>query len=189
MNTVRSKSNLRALTETAILVAIGFALSYFKFTMPQGGSITPASMLFILAIGIRRGPAWGVCGALVYSGLQMLQGFYPPPTETLPYFIAVVLLDYVIAFSVLGFAGFFGKKKNGILYAVPVCLFIRFLCHFISGVLIWSVYAGDTPAWIYSLTYNGSYMGAELLICMAAAVFVLRYNTAMSRDKQIFIRQ
>jgi thiamine transporter len=184
MEKVKSRAHIHALTEASVLVAIGFALSFFRISFPYGGSITPASMLFILAIGIRRGAAWGICGALVFSCLQMLQAFYPPPTETLINFAAVVLLDYVLAFSVLGFTGFFGKMKNGILYAVPICLFIRFLCHFLSGILIWSVFAPeDTPVWLYSLTYNGGYMGVELVICMAAAIAIVRY------DKSIFIRQ
>ncbi|MDR0293440.1 MAG: energy-coupled thiamine transporter ThiT [Oscillospiraceae bacterium] len=184
MKTASSRGHIRALTESAVLVAIGFALSFFRVKFAYGGSITPASMLFILAVGIRRGPAWGFGGAFVYSALQMLQSFDPPPTETPLNFALVILLDYVIAFTVLGFAGFFGKRKNGILYAAPVCLLLRFFCHFASGLVIWSVYAPEgTPVWLYSLTYNGSYMGAELAVCIVAAVALMRY------DKTIFVRQ
>ncbi|MCL2002656.1 MAG: energy-coupled thiamine transporter ThiT [Oscillospiraceae bacterium] len=185
MEKAKPRGHTHAMVEAAVLVAIGFVLSYFQFARwAYGGSVTPASMLFILLIGIRRGPAWGLGGALVYACLQMLQGFYPPPTETLLYFVMVVLLDYVVAFSVLGLSGVFGKVKNGALYAVPVCIALRFLCHFASGILIWGVYAPEgTPVWLYSFTYNGSYMGIELLVCMVAAVSLMRY------DKTIFARQ
>ncbi|MDR1668669.1 MAG: energy-coupled thiamine transporter ThiT [Oscillospiraceae bacterium] len=185
MQTAKSGNSLRALTETAILVAVAFVLSFFKFDLwANGGSVTPASMLFILMIGIRRGPVWGVGGALAYSLLQMLQSFSPPPAETPLNFLLVVLLDYIVAFTILGFSGFFGKFKNGILYAAPVCLLVRFACHFASGILIWASYVPEgTPVWLYSLTYNGSYMGIELVICMAAAFALLRY------DKTILARQ
>ncbi len=178
-----AKPNLRALTETAVLVAIAFVLSFFKFELwwPNGGSVTPVSMLFILVIGIRRGPVWGIGGALAYSLLQILQGFSPPPTETALNFVLVVLLDYVIAFTVLGLSGFFSKKKNGILYAAPVCLFLRFLCHFASGIIVWSSWVRDDV--LFSLSYNGSYMGVELLLTLVAVIALMRY------DKTIFTRQ
>lgn len=179
-----AKTNLRALTETAVLVAIAFVLSFFKFELwwPNGGSVTPVSMLFILVIGIRRGPVWGVGGALAYSLLQMLQGgISQPPTQTAFDYVLVILLDYVIAFTVLGLSGFFSKKKNGILYAGPVCLFLRFLCHFVSGIIVWSSWVRDDV--LFSLSYNGSYMGVELLLTMAAVIALMRY------DKTIFTRQ
>jgi len=186
MEKVKSGKHIRALTEASVLVAIAFALSYVRlqFAWLQGGSITPASMLFILVIGIRRGPAWGLGGALIFACLKMMQGFYPPPTETLTYFILVVVLDYVLAFGVLGLSGFFSRIKNGFYFALPICIMLRFLCHFIAGIIIWSVYAPDgTPVWIYSLTYNGSYIGVELVICIIAAIAIAGYN------KTIFTRK
>jgi len=168
VNNSKSRQHLRALVESALLVAIGFVLSYFRFGVPwvQGGSVTPFSMLPILMIGLRHGLKWGLGGGFVYACLQMLQQFWPPPTGTVEGYIAVVMLDYILAFSVLGLSGLFKGKKFGLLYAAPLCLTLRFLCHFVSGIIVWGIYAEDMPVWLYSLVYNGSYMGPELVLIM-----------------------
>jgi len=164
-NNSKSRENLRALVESSLLVAIGFALSYVTpFRLPWGGSVTPLSMLPILMIGIRHGLKWGLLGGFVYACLQMLQQFWPPPTGTVEGYIAVVMLDYIIAFSVLGLSGLFRGKKYGLLIAAPLCLTLRFLSHFISGIIVWGVYADNMPVWLYSLTYNGSYMVPEIIL-------------------------
>ena len=163
-NTTRKK-NLRALIESSILIALGFVLSYVTpFRLPWGGSVTPLSMLPILMIGIRHGIKWGLLSGLVYACLQMMQQFWPPPTGTVEGYIAVVMLDYVLAFSVLGLSGLFRNKKFGLLFAAPLCLTLRYLCHFISGIIVWGIYADDMPVWLYSLTYNGSYMIPEIIL-------------------------
>ena len=165
MKNLNSRENLRALVESAILVAIGFVLSYITpFRLPWGGSVTPLSMLPILMIGIRHGLSRGLLGGLVYGCLQMMQQFWPPPTGTFQGYLAVVMLDYILAFSVLGLSGLFKGKKFGLLYAAPVCLTLRYLSHFISGIIVWGVYAEDMPVWLYSLTYNGSYMLPEIVL-------------------------
>jgi len=179
MNNRNSRENLRALIESALLVAIGFVLSWITrfipmLTLPQGGSVTPVSMLPILMIGLRHGTKWGICGGILYSCLQMLQQFWPPPSGTAAAYISVVMLDYILAFSVLGLSGLFRGKRNGMMYAAPLCIFLRFLCHFVSGVVIWSVYAGDQAAWLYSLIYNGSYMGAELAVTTIVGIILCK---------------
>jgi len=166
--TLKPRDSVRALTESAILVAIGFILSYLVlFRMPQGGSVTPFSMLPVMIIGIRRGLKWGLGSGFVFACLQMIRQFWPPPTATVEGYIAVVLLDYILAYSSLGLAGLFKGKQYGLMYAVPICLIMRFLSHFMSGIIVWNIYAGDQPVWLYSLTYNGSYIGVELVITMA----------------------
>jgi len=178
MNIAKARERLRALVESALLIAIGYILSTVShligIRMPQGGSFTLLSMLPILIIGLRHGPKWGFAGGFVYAGLQMIQEFYPPPTGTAPGYIAVVMLDYIAAFTVLGLSGLFRGKKYGLLYAAPLCYFLRFLCHFVSGIVIWGMYAGELPVWLYSLTYNGSYMGVELILTMAAGTVLCK---------------
>ena len=174
----KTKVNVRALAEAAVLIAVAFALSYIKIELPQGGSFTPASSLPILLIGYRWGKGYGFIGAVAYSLLQMLQGFYPPPSNTVLAFFLVVLLDYLLAFAALGASSFFRNRKNGLLLAVPVCLLARFLCHFISGMLIWGSYAWEGfPVWLYSFLYNGSYMSAELALTFAGALLISRIPT------------
>jgi len=173
MNNAKSRENLRALVESALLIAIGFVLSYITLIrMPQGGSVTPLSMLPILLIGIRHGIKWGLAGGFVYACLQMLQQFWPPPTGTVEGYIAVVMLDYILAFSVLGLSGIFKGKKYGLAIAAPICLALRFICHFISGIVVWGVFAEGMPVWLFSLVYNGSYMGVEIVITTVVAIFL-----------------
>ena len=90
-------------------------------------------------------------------------GITPPPTQSILMYILVILLDYIIAFTVLGLSGFFfnlfKKKKIAIPLSGIIVMFMRFLCHFLSGILIWNVYAPeDMNIAIYSLVYNGFYM-------------------------------
>jgi len=184
METVKSRERLRALVESALLIAIGFVLSYVTlFKMPQGGSVTPLSMLPLLMIGLRHGLKWGLAGGLVYAGLQMIQEFWPPPTGTVSGYIAVVALDYIAAFTVLGLSGLFRGKQYGLLYAAPLCILLRFICHFISGIVVWNVYAGELPVWLYSLTYNGSYIAIELVMTMAAGAVLCRTAPMLFRYK------
>jgi len=184
MERTTERENLRALVETSLMVAIAFVLSYVTlFKMPQGGSVTPLSMLPILMIGLRHGVKWGLGGGLVFSGLQMLQQFWPPPTGTVEGYIAVVMLDYVAAFTVLGLSGLFRGKQYGLLFAAPICIMLRFLFHFASGIIVWSVYAGDLPVWLYSLSYNGSYMGVELAMTTAVGAILCKTAPVLFRTK------
>lgn len=49
---------------------------------------------------------------------------------------------------------------------------MRAICHIISGVTVWSGYAADRTAIMYSLYYNLSYMIPEVLITVVMAVIV-----------------
>jgi len=175
MKTAKPRAYLIALAESSVLIAVGFALSYITLIkLPQGGSVTPLSMLPILMIGLRHGPKWGLGGGFAYACLQMLQQFWPPPTATVAAYISVILLDYVFAFTILGLSGFFRGMRYGLVYAAPVCLFLRFMSHFVSGIVVWGVYAGELPVWLYSLTYNGSFMGIELLLVLVAGIILCK---------------
>ena len=185
MNQTAKSRELRALVESALLVALAFGLSYITvFRLPQGGSITPLSMLPILMIGLRHGLKWGLLGGIVYAGLQILQQVWAPPGGTIGAWVAMLTLDYILAFGVLGLSGLFKNSKDGILYAVPLCLGLRYLCHFISGVLIWgyfitgSMSLADNLAyaevWSFSLAYNGTYMIPEIAFTMIAGVLLYK---------------
>ena len=150
--------NTKQLVVAALCIALSFVLSYIKiYELPNGGSITPASMLPILLFAYIYGPAKGFLVAFAYSLLQMTQGMYIVHW-------AQFLLDYVFAFTVLGAAGFFRKNfLSGILAGG----LLRYLCAFLSGVIFFAEYApeGQSP-FVYSLLYNASYMVPEILICM-----------------------
>ena len=171
--------DIRTLVECACMLALATILSYIKvFELPFGGTITLCSMVPILYISYKYPLKWVLTTSSAYSLLQMLQSFYLPPTRNLINFIAVILLDYVIAFGILGMAGTFGKRfdaSKGILVGSSIAVFGRFLCHFISGILIWGVYAPESQSVvIYSLIYNGSYMLIELIISLIVLLAISR---------------
>ena len=167
------KKRILCVTEGALVMAMAYVLELFCVwlntitgigaLLPFGGTIT-VSMLPIVYYSYRRGVSWGLGAGLVYSLLQMLLGFYVPPANTWWALLLCVLLDYVIAFMVVGMADVFAKpfgKHRLIGYctgAVAVCL-IRFVSSFLSGVILWGSYAPEgMNVWVYSLVYNASYM-------------------------------
>lgn len=155
------KFTARTLAMGALSVALAFILSSLTvFKMQNGGSITPASMFPILAYAWAFGPAAGIVAGLVHGCLQLIQGMYiVHPVQ--------FALDYILPFTFLGFAGFF--KKN-LPIAVLIGCALRFLSHYVSGMVFWGEYAPPgQPVWIYSLLYNGSYMLPETIICLVVA--------------------
>ena len=155
-----------------MLTALAFVLMLVSKQIPapwlQGGSITICSMVPIVMVSVLAGTKWGLASGISFSLIQMMTGFYAPPVPNLLSFVAVIMLDYILAFGVLGLAGFFVKLMGKKAWAIPVSgaivTALRFVMHILSGVLIWSYYAGETNALIYSLTYNGSYMIPEIII-------------------------
>ena len=175
----KTYSKTRILVECALMIAIGTVLSNIKFfTLPNGGSITLLSMLPFLLASYRHGVKWGLFTGFVNACLQMLLGFYAPPTPTFLYFVGEVLLDYVAAFMVLGLAELFARpfknRVTGVAVGTLAAGFLRFLCSFLSGVLIWGNLTDGLAAWTYSLVYNGSYMLPETLLTMVAAVLLCK---------------
>jgi thiamine transporter len=151
-----SFKNPKVLAETAIFVALATALSFIiVYTLPQGGSITAASMVPILWLALRRGSKVGITAGVIYGLIQLI---------ILPYVIDPIqlLLDYPLAFGVLGLAGFFPKRP---VLGAAAGISMRFLMHFIAGVVYWApVYAPNLNPFDYSAVYNGSYLLPEFLI-------------------------
>jgi thiamine transporter len=189
---------LRKITETAIMLAVATVLSLLQFKGPWalGGSITACSMLPIILITHRYGTKWGLMTALTYSLLQLMLGLqnvqYAPDALTA---IGIIALDYILAFGVLGFAAVFDliikNKRISIVVGIVVTMFGRFLCHFASGVIIWEVLWPNSlgwATWIWSLSYNGSYMLPEILITSVAALVLFQptkkfwYNPALPKQ-------
>ena len=171
-------STARKLTESAVLLAIATVLSFVKIAdLPYGGSVTIASMLPIVLISYRYGIRWGLLSGLAYAALQQLFGL-----NTLSYatsaqaMIAIILLDYIIAFTVAGLGGVFRKKLSQpqalVLGGLLVCL-LRFICHVISGATVWAgLSIPDEAALLYSLGYNATYMAPETIILMVVAYYL-----------------
>jgi len=151
-----TRFDTKVLAEVSVMVALSLVLNFIKvYQLPQGGSITLASMVPVLLISFRRGPKVGVFSGVVFGMAQMLlDGWFYSPVG--------MFLDYPLAFGALGLAGIFRKTP---LIGVVVSLATRFLSHFISGVVFFGMYApeGMSPI-IYSAVYNGSYMLPEMVI-------------------------
>ena len=169
---------LRMLVEAGVMIALAMLLSLIKlYQLPQSGSITPASMLPILFFAVRWGVRPGLSAGFAYGLLQFLvSSMYPSPLFEDPFLAlgSVIVLDYLLAFGVLGLAGLFKGRRFSLPLGVLTGGFLRFIVHYISGVILWSSFAGDVPAWLYSLIYNGSFMGVEIAICMVAALALMK---------------
>jgi len=152
-------SQTRILTEGIIVVALTIALKDVLppiFSLPQGGSVSAASMVPLLWFSLRRGLRSGLEVCCIYGLVHMvLPGSYiVDPLQA--------LLDYPIAFGALGLAGLFKKYP---LIGVTTGIIGRFSAHFLSGVIFFGIYApeGMHPA-IYSAIYNGGYLIIELIV-------------------------
>ncbi len=158
------KTNVRALVYGALCLSLSFVLSYFKlFELPMGGSVTLFSMLPLAAYAAAFGPAYGFTAAFAYSLLQAVQGAYVVHW-------AQFFLDYILAFTCLGFASLFPKSLP---LGIIVSGFGRFACSVLSGVIFFSSYAADAgfqSAWVYSIAYNGSSLGVDALLCVIVAI-------------------
>lgn len=181
----KTYNRTRTLVECALMIAVGTVLGKISiFSMPYGGSVTLLSMLPFVLVSFRHGVKWGLMTGFVDALLQMLLGFYAPPAGTVIAFIGVVMLDYVLAFTLLGsadwFARFFRNHAVGVAVGTAAVCVIRFLCSFLSGALLWGSYqeyyewAKGMSVWLYSFIYNATYMLPELVLTTIAAVLLYK---------------
>lgn len=173
------------LVEGAAMVALATVLSYVRlFKLPWGGSVTLLSMLPIVLFSIRRGVKPGMVVSFAYSLLQFGQGISDGIFGwglTPVMLIACIVLDYIGAFSVLGLAGLFRKNKlTGWIAGISMAIGLRFVLHFLSGVVIWHSYGALWDGFatensvLYSFLYNGCYMLPELIFTLIGAIVLLK---------------
>ncbi len=179
------RTKTHSLVLAAMMVALSFALSYAKlWEMPMGGSITLGSMLPIMLLAVGKGEKWGISAAFVSSLFQLLQAVAAanvfPYCETPLTLVVCILFDYLVPFTVIGLAGIFrnlsfGKLRHGGVYlGITLVCVARFVCHYITGVVIWGQWAPDgVGKYLYSLLYNGEYMLPELAITLVLAICLL----------------
>ena len=183
---------VKKLTLSAVMIALSIVLALVSKiipSLPNGGQITIASMVPVILISFVLGTRYGLLASVTYALLQIVMGFYPPPTQNFISFVAVVFLDYIIAFGCLGLAkkisALFKNSKYKYAIATAVVISIRYICHIISGILIWGVYSPNEQAvWLYSVTYNGSYMIPEIIIS-SVVVYLITYK---SNIKSLFVK-
>lgn len=171
------KNNLKKLTLCAIFVALATVLSFIKiYNLPLGGSITLLSMLPIILISKFLGLKWGLTSAFLYSLIQLGQGVIDGLFAwglTPLSLIGTIFLDYILAFSVLGLVGITKNKSTFVtVSATALVLIIRFLLHFLSGVIIFDIWCEWDSVWLYSLCYNGSFMLPELIFTVVGVAII-----------------
>jgi len=162
--------NTKTLALGAMCIALSTVLSLIKlFELPNGGSVTPASMLPMMLFAYVYGTVPGLLLGAVYGLLQFLFGGW---FLSLPQ----MLMDYPIAFAMIGLAGLTNKMQNeslGLALGVIIASVGRFIAAVVAGLIFWSdLTNGLWAAMVYSLGYNGSYMGIECVICVIIALAI-----------------
>jgi thiamine transporter len=213
----RTAQQTQRLTTSAVMLALAMVLAMVCalipfLNLPFGGGFTVASMLPVVIISYMYGMKWGFFSAAIYSVIQVVMDLYLGKGSTLialfmpnseDYMgigaaIAILIIDYLVAYTLLGFGGAFRKMKNKTLaltLGVVLALSLRYLAHIVSGYIFYGAWAewfftqdnfyaiggwildtfsGEGLAIIYSIFYNGLYMIPEIVITAVAAVIVSR---------------
>lgn len=215
-----NKKRVEALTLSAIMIAFSISISAICAVMPFlnlpfGGGFTVASMLPIIIVAYMYGTKWGLLTAFVYSFMQMLLGFNTVSAFFLPgdsqmlwwRAVIVILIDYIIAYTVLGLGGIFRNRfgtKKAIVLGSVFAISLRYIAHIVSGAVFFGAWAewfftqDGFPAWgqailenfsgaslatVYSVIYNGTYMIPEIIITAVIACFVTRIPQIKMRDE------
>ena len=205
---MKKQSTVR-LVESALLIAIAAVLELISkalgLELPFGGTITLASMFPIVLIAYKYGTKWGLLSGFTYSLVQMLLGaktvsamFLPGDDQMVLWqAICICLLDYVLAYTLLGLGGIFkGKFKKPaaeLALGALVALLLRYLVHIVSGAIFYGAYAewfftqegfysigekilgtfsGSSLAIAYSIFYNGLYMVPEIILTTVVAAIL-----------------
>ncbi len=166
----------RRITEIAVLISLAIVIELaFSFLpkLPQGGRISIA-MLPLFIIAWRHGFKWGVIGGAVYGLLNLM-------LDGVLYHWASIFLDYTIAFGVIGFAAFSKKLfgDNIVSFGVGIVIgsTLRFISHFISGFLLFGMYAegaGFDSIYLYSLSYNITYVLPSMLFTLLVGIVIFQ---------------
>jgi thiamine transporter len=175
-----TSSKTRILAEIIVLSSLSAVLYVMRpFSLPYGGSITLGSMVPVMWLSLRRGVYAGLIAGVIFGILAL-----PIDIILLPYSPIAnpiqVLLEYPLAFGVLGMAGLFHKKSTIFAMAgVSISVFIKFLLHVLAGYVFW-VYVYEFPAeWglLWPIVYNGSFLIIELVISAILIYALMKRGT------------
>lgn len=179
------KSSTKALSYAGITIALSFALSYVKlFSMPQGGSVTLASMLPLVIYAYIFGARKGVFVGVIYGLLQCMQSpqIYHP---------LQVVIDYPLAFGMIGLAGIVSNIKGikspfvKFIIGASIACVLRYLCHVVSGYYVFSSWAMEGyTALSWAFVYN-LYLIAELGIMLVAGGLIYSSKSFVKQIENI----
>lgn len=172
----------KSIALAGVCVAMSFVLSYVKlWRMPQGGSVTFVSMLPVMLYAYAYGTKKGVLVGFIYGLMQAMQD---------PWIIhpAQFLLDYPVAFAMVGFAGALSSVKAlkfpQLKFALGAVIggSLRFLSHVLAGVYAFGAdavgegFEGVGQFWLYSLGYN-SFIFVDIALVIVAGALILSSKT------------
>ena len=221
-----NQQKIRRLTVSGMMLALSTVLAiicaYIPFlNLPFGGGFTVASMLPIVIVAYMYGTKWGLftagCYSLIQIVLSLTQGrggtvialFLPESDDYMGIgaAIAIILIDYVVAYTLLGFGGVFRNRiKNktlSIVLGVIIALSLRYVAHIVSGYIFYGAWAewfftqegfysiggfildafsGRALSIVYSIFYNGLFMIPEIIITAIVAVPVSRIPLIRKTD-------
>ena len=213
---MNTSQKTKRLTVSAIMLATAVILALISSPIPPlpfGGSFTIASMLPIVLIAYMYGTKWGLFSAFTYAVIQIIMdlmlgkgstllAYFLPNSEDFMGFgvaIGILLLDYFVAYTVLGLGGVLRNKMHkvpAIILGVLIALGARYAVHIGSGYLffgswaewfftqegfyaignvILNAFSGQMLAIVYSIFYNGLYMIPEIVIttiCASGVAFI-----------------
>ena len=168
MNETKKFFKARVLAEIVVFAALSTVLYVFRpFSLPYGGSITLASMVPVVWLSLRRGFYPGILAGAIFGILAlfvdvMLLPFSPIATPI------QAIIEYPIAFGVLGIAGIFKRKTVSFcILGLGSAVMIKFLFHYFVGVFFWA-YVYEFPTewgqYLWPAIYNGSFLAVEFVI-------------------------
>lgn len=162
--------NTKSIVYASVCIAMSFALSYLRFfELPQGGSVTFASLLPLMVYTYMFGVRKGVLACIIYGFLQFIQA---------PWFMHPMqfLLDYPIAFGAIGLTAIFkernifnNKKVLQFVFGATVAVVFRYLAHVVSGIFVFGSGDPNYGAVAWSFLYN-LFAFADLAIDLIAGV-------------------
>ncbi len=212
---ITRKTDTHRLTLSAVMLALAAAVAFVcglipPLQLPAGGGFTLASMLPIILISYIYGVKWGFFTSLTYAVIQiamsLMQGksgtvmalFLPDSGLTVFNGIIIILIDYIVAYGILGIGGIFRSMKNktvALTLGAVLATLGRYIAHIISGYIFYGAWAtwffeekmepavgawflsafdGKLLSFVYSVVYNGCYMIPEIVITAVCAVVISR---------------
>jgi thiamine transporter len=182
MNEVKTYFKAKTLAEIVIFSALAAVLYVFRpFSLPYGGSVTLGSMVPVVWLSLRRGAYTGVIAGAIFGILALLVDIVLVGAAFIIATPLQAILEYPVAFAVLGLAGIF--RKESVSYAIAglgIVVFAKFLVHYLVGVFIWySVYSfpSEWGQYLWPAVYNGSFLLVEFIISTILIAALVKTGT------------
>ncbi|MCE1246930.1 MAG: energy-coupled thiamine transporter ThiT [Firmicutes bacterium] len=164
----------KMLAEAGVMLALAFVLEYitmFLPKLPQGGKFVSLGMVPLIIFSIRWGGRAGMLAGAAFGLLYyQLDPFFIHPVQ--------FILDYPLAFSMAGVAGFVVRKDShrSMQAGIILTMALRFICHLMSGVIFFKAFMPGNiqNPWIYSAVYNGMFIVPTAIVCCFIVPYINR---------------